>query len=82
MAARANTDWRTGRTVTQCNKYMLEHEVEGDVTLAVGREKIKAHRYMLMSRSAVFHSKLTQQRTLVEINIPDIESDIVHKMLM
>ncbi|XP_061197988.1 serine-enriched protein-like [Saccostrea echinata] len=82
MALSANTDWRTGRTVLQCNKYMLEHQVECDVTLAVGREKIKAHKYMLISRSAVFHSKLTSQRTLMEINIPDIEPDIIRKMLM
>jgi hypothetical protein len=81
MAARANTDWRAGRSVAQCNKYMLEHEVECDVTLAVGREKFKAHRYMLMSRSAVFHSKLTHQRSLVEINIQDMEPDVFRKML-
>ncbi|XP_062590839.1 uncharacterized protein LOC134252384 [Saccostrea cucullata] len=82
MAMSANTDWRTGRTVTQCNKYMLEHEVECDVTLAVGKEKIKAHKYMLISRSAVFHSKLTSQRTLLEVNIPDFEPDTIRKMLM
>lgn len=83
MAASDNMDWRVGRNVMQCNKYMLDHEVEGDVTFVVGitREKICAHRYMLISRSAVFHSQITCQRMLQEIQVPDIEPHIFKKML-
>lgn len=85
MAESANRDWRIGRSVVQCNKYMLEHEVDCDITFSVGTEKIQAHRYMLISRSAVFHLELTRQdrqQAPMEIIIPEIEPDIFRKMLM
>lgn len=81
MATGGNMDWRIGRNVVQCNKYMLDHEVEGDVTFVVGGEEIRAHRYMLISRSAVFQSQLTHQRMSQEIQVEDIEPHIFKKML-
>lgn len=81
MAARENMDWRIGRNVVQCNKYMLDHEVEGDVTFVVGGVEIRAHRYMLISRSAVFHSQITRQRMSQGIQVEDIEPHIFKKML-
>lgn len=81
MAASENMDWRIGRNVVQCNKYMLDHEVEGDVTFVVGGEEIRAHRYMLISRSAVFHSQITRQRMSQEIQVTDIEPHIFKKLL-
>lgn len=81
MAAGGNMDWRIGRNVVQCNKYMLDHEVEGDVTFVVGGEAIRAHRYMLISRSAVFQSQFTRQRMSQEIQVEDIEPHIFKKML-
>ena len=44
----SDVDWQTTRTLAQCNKYMLENQVQCDVTFRVGEagatEDIQAHR--------------------------------------
>ena len=52
-------DWQSGKTVAQCNSEMLNHEILCDVTFLVGTGHpftvVKAHKYMLVSRSATFY---------------------------
>ena len=53
-----NLDWQAGRGLADCNRFMLLHEVNSDVTFLLGQKKepIKAHKYILISRSSVFQS--------------------------
>ncbi|XP_046558087.1 BTB/POZ domain-containing protein 1-like [Haliotis rubra] len=46
-------DWQTGKSSTECNRYMLEQQLGCDVTFEVGQSKeiIRAHSYILKSRS-------------------------------
>ncbi|XP_071111347.1 BTB/POZ domain-containing protein 6-like [Haliotis cracherodii] len=52
-ATTASRDWQTGKNSTECNRYMLEHQLDCDVTFEVGesQEIIRAHSYILKSRS-------------------------------
>ena len=49
-------DWQSGKTVLECNKYMLEHQIYCDVTFQVGMagRLMSAHKIVLSSRSSVF----------------------------
>lgn len=51
-------DWQDGKTLSECMMYMLEKEIMCDVTFRVGTDQtiIKAHKYMLASRSPVFYT--------------------------
>lgn len=79
--ASAGGDWRTGRSVIECNRYILENQVHTDVTFYVISTAISAHRSILISRSQVFESLLTGQSLLDIIHVPDIEPDVFRKML-
>ena len=37
MEAGGQKDWQVDRTVLQCNKYMLDHQINCDVTFWFGR---------------------------------------------
>ena len=52
----APVDWQTGRGNLECSRYMLDNEVNCDVNFKVGddQEIIKAHKFILSMRSAVF----------------------------
>lgn len=54
-------DWQAGRTIADCNKFMLQNEINCDVIFLLGQKKesVKAHKYMLISRSSVFQSIFT-----------------------
>ncbi|KAK3084265.1 hypothetical protein FSP39_010816 [Pinctada imbricata] len=69
-------DWRQGKDVLQCNKYMLENGTGADVTLVVGKSKkaIKAH------RSKALYDKLSTSSS-AELQIPDVEPDIMDVLL-
>ncbi|XP_048245796.1 BTB/POZ domain-containing protein 6-like [Haliotis rufescens] len=77
-------NWQAGKTVTECNLRMLDTEDFCDVTFRVGSEKqvVRAHRYVLVSRSCVFHAMfcgpLAETR---EVTITDIEADIFKEFL-
>ncbi|CAC5385503.1 BTBD3_6 [Mytilus coruscus] len=52
-------DWQDGKSLSECMMYMLKKEIMCDVTFRVGTDDqsiIKAHKYMLASRSPVFYT--------------------------
>ena len=77
-------DWQKGKSVTECNLHMLETEELSDVTFRLGSEKhvVRAHRYVLVSRSCVFHAMLCGPLAEQgEITITDIEPEIFKDFL-
>ncbi|XP_048245031.1 BTB/POZ domain-containing protein 6-like isoform X5 [Haliotis rufescens] len=77
-------NWQGGKTVTECNLRMLNTEDLSDVTFRVGSEKqvVRAHRYVLVSRSCVFHAMFCGPLAEKgEVTIPDIEADIFKEFL-
>ncbi|CAC5358126.1 unnamed protein product [Mytilus coruscus] len=78
-------DWRDDKTLAECMRHMLKNEIMCDVTLRVGegRTPIKAHKYMLASRSPVFHTMFEGSMPETgEINIPDIEENTFNDILV
>ncbi|CAC5401246.1 BTBD3_6 [Mytilus coruscus] len=72
------SEWMENKTLPECMMYMLKNEIICDVTFLVGEncKPIKAHRYMLCSRSPVFHTMF--QGSMPEtnnINVPDIDEN-------
>ncbi|CAC5401245.1 unnamed protein product [Mytilus coruscus] len=72
------SEWMENKTLPECMIYMLKNEILCDVTFLVGEDckPIKAHRYMLCSRSPVFHTMF--QGSMPEtnnINVPDIDEN-------
>ncbi|XP_046340688.2 BTB/POZ domain-containing protein 6-like isoform X1 [Haliotis rufescens] len=77
-------NWQSGKSVTECNLRMLDTEDFSDVTFRVGSEKqvVRAHRYVLVSRSCVFHAMFCGPLAEKgEVTIPDIEADIFREFL-
>ncbi|XP_067660674.1 BTB/POZ domain-containing protein 6-like [Haliotis asinina] len=77
-------DWQAGKTVTECNRRMLETEEFSDVTFLLGSQKhvVRAHRYVLVSRSCVFNAMFCGPLAEKgDITIPDIEADIFTQFL-
>ena len=71
--------WQCNKTLSQCLEYMLEHQISCDVTFLVGegREEVRAHKFVLISRSPVFYAMF--DGPLAEkgkVEIPDAEKDI------
>ena len=69
--------WQTSRTLVQCNDYMFTHQVACDVNFRVHGNggqivNVGAHKYVLMSRSSVFHAMLCGGLSSSEIDIVDI----------
>ncbi|XP_071139226.1 BTB/POZ domain-containing protein 2-like [Mytilus edulis] len=84
MDANNTTDWRDNKGLPECMMYMLQNEIMCDVTFGVGddRTPIKAHQYMLSSRSAVFHTMF--EGSLPEkgdIILPDVDEDTFRDIL-
>ncbi|KAL3858384.1 hypothetical protein ACJMK2_012975 [Sinanodonta woodiana] len=81
-----NNDWQSRKSLAECNREMFTREIAADVTFLVGKQKteVKAHKYVLISRSCVFHEMLYRPdyTTPTEITIPDIEPDIFKQVLM
>ena len=79
MASSDVEHWQCNKTANKCMEYMLQHQISCDVTFLVGaeREEVRAHKFMLISRSPVFYAML--DGPLAEkaaIEIPDIDKDI------
>ena len=71
-------DWQSNKSVIECNKYMWQNELLCDVAFRVGteREMIRAHKYVLASRSCVFYAMFAdgmREGQSEVIDIPDIE---------
>ena len=73
------TSWQAGKNILECNKYMLDNQVYCDVTFKVGKagKLIRAHKYVLASRSSVFAAMFcgSLQETSDVIVVSDIEPD-------
>lgn len=77
-------DWQDGKTLSECMIYMLEKEIMCDVTLRVGDEErpIKAHKYMMSSRSPVFYTMFEGSMPETgDILIPDIDLKTFREIL-
>ncbi|XP_041361734.1 BTB/POZ domain-containing protein 2-like [Gigantopelta aegis] len=75
----STTDWQSGKEFAETNLYMLEHEIACDVTFRVGAEQttVRAHKFMLISRSHVFSAMLCGPMAETgEIEIPDVDAEI------
>lgn len=74
-------DWRTGKNWAERYMYMLDNQIGCDVTFCLGEDKkIAAHKFILISRSAVFEAmfcgSLAEKCSTKVIKIPDVEEDI------
>lgn len=50
-------DWRAGKSWAERYMYMFENHLGCDVTFSLGEEKkIAAHKFILISKSAVFEA--------------------------
>ena len=81
-------DWQCSRRLADCNKYMLDNEIECDVTFTLMKNngeyhKLSAHRFVLISRSPVFFAMLSGPlaESGQEIRITDISFDIFKHLL-
>lgn len=81
----SNGNWQAGKNVLGCNEYMFNNQIYCDVTFKVGTagKEVKAHKYVLASRSSVFAAML--YGSLSEANdviaVPDIEAEIFNILL-
>ncbi|KAL4217167.1 hypothetical protein ACF0H5_023621 [Mactra antiquata] len=80
-------DWQAGRSVTECNKFMFLNEISCDVTFLLGlkKEPVKAHKYILISRSTVFQSIFCgsiDSDSNNTIPVSDIQTDTFKTLLM
>ncbi|KAL3858386.1 hypothetical protein ACJMK2_012977 [Sinanodonta woodiana] len=79
-------DWQSRKSIAECNRQMLTKQIETDITFLVGehREPIKAHKYVLRSRSCVFYTMFygPLHNSLNEIRIVDIEPEIFKQVLL
>lgn len=82
--ANSTDDWQSQRTFADTNLHMLENEILCDVTFKAGENQaeIKAHKFILVSRSRVFQSMFCGPLAESDepIVVPDIDGDIF-KML-
>ncbi|XP_052072463.1 uncharacterized protein LOC127710564 isoform X2 [Mytilus californianus] len=79
--ASAGADWRTEKSIIECNRYMLDNSVHTDVTFNLKSTILLAHRTILISRSQVFESLLMSQASSGVISVPDVEPAVFGKML-
>ncbi|XP_071099517.1 BTB/POZ domain-containing protein 6-like [Haliotis cracherodii] len=78
-------NWQAGKTLAQCNLRMFDAEELCDVTFRVGStgHVIKAHRYVLISRSCVFHAMFTGLLAETsEVSVPEIEPKDFRQFLL
>ncbi|XP_071083990.1 BTB/POZ domain-containing protein 6-like [Haliotis cracherodii] len=78
-------NWQSRSSVVECNRHMLTSEHNSDVTFLVGKgeKPIRAHRYVLISRSCVFDAMLCGPLAEKDdIKMSDVEADIFSDMLV
>ncbi len=78
--------WQAG-SLAASNEHMLDNEIGTDVTFLVGKppdqQEIKAHRYILVSRSPGFFSILHEDASNTEepIEVPEATPDAFKALL-
>src|SRR6218665_2615516 len=93
MAQRGENGWQSERTLSECMRYMLDNEIATDVIFEVGPPggatvNIRAHKFMLLSRSAVFEAMFSSGMTECRsephatIRVEDIEANIFEDLLL
>ena len=69
-------DWQDGKTLSECNLYMLSHEVACDVTFLVGEqeEPVMAHSFIIDSRASKLRQLYADQKNFTSklVILPDI----------
>lgn len=92
-AMRAKAEWQFGKSIVQCNRYMLDNEINTDVCFEVGPPEgcqqglIRAHKFVLISRSAVFEAMfcggMSESRAEPDFKIPitDVDVNIFRELL-
>ncbi|XP_071096779.1 BTB/POZ domain-containing protein 6-like [Haliotis cracherodii] len=71
-------NWQSGKSFPETNLHMLDSLLLADVTFLVGdqRETIQAHKFILVSRSCVFHAMFCGSIPETgQVLIPDIQTD-------
>ncbi|XP_046368501.2 BTB/POZ domain-containing protein 6-like [Haliotis rufescens] len=71
-------NWQSGKSFPETNLHMLDSLLLADVTFLVGdqRETIQAHKFILVSRSVVFHAMFCGSIPETgQVVIPDIQTD-------
>ncbi|XP_048245627.1 BTB/POZ domain-containing protein 6-like [Haliotis rufescens] len=71
-------NWQSGKSLAASNLHMLDSLLLADVTFLVGdqREAIQAHKFILVSRSCVFHTMFCGSIPETgQVVIPDIQTD-------
>ena len=81
-------DWQTGKSVVECNRYMLENHIETDIEFVLqtgsGRNvSLPAHKYVLMSRNPVFFAMFSgpMAESGKAVNISDVSPSAFRQML-
>ena len=85
MACSKEESWQCKRSFEETNWHMLQDEKLCDVTFLVGSSKkeVKAHKFILASRSPVFFAMFcgSLPETSETIEVPDIEPFIFRDLL-
>lgn len=85
MAASIIDDWQSCRNLQFCNRHMWTNQVACDIDFLVGedKERVPAHKYILISRSCVFFTMFCGPlaETQREITLPDIEPPVFKALL-
>ena len=78
-------DWQSRKSPTECNKHALNNELYTDIEFTVGKEKeaIKAHKYVLATRSPVFEKMFfgALPESTSPITITDVEPEAFRNLL-
>ncbi|XP_041346620.1 BTB/POZ domain-containing protein 2-like [Gigantopelta aegis] len=77
-------DWQTRRSLAETNLIMLENKIACDVAFRVGptRERIQAHKIMLISRSHVFAAMFNGPMAETGVvDIPDVDVAVFNLFL-
>jgi len=68
--------WQYGKSLSECNRYMLDNQLGTDISFKVGpptgvQSLIRAHKYVLISRSAVFETMFYARNTTLLSETPE-----------
>jgi hypothetical protein len=90
MAVNTNRGWRSAKSRSECNQYMLESRVASDITIKFptsgssgsSGQELAAHKYMLICMSPVFEAMLTgNYQEGGHVTIFDVEPEIFTEVL-
>ncbi|KAL3846926.1 hypothetical protein ACJMK2_017867 [Sinanodonta woodiana] len=85
MTSSYKSDWRHGKTSHARNMYMFEHQIGTDIKFVVeeGNKEIKAHKFILISRSPVLAEMFSspESSAILQIDLPNVHGDILKVFL-